>query len=159
MSTTPTAPERPPCPPGFSLRIMMSHARRGSRSPASSSSASGAASSRRGSTRRRRVSPALWPPLELNPEPTSGSPSRTTSLTIATIEQSIELKSIHALRIEELIGTTPSCTDWIFIAVPPAVDQEGTQQLGSPLYLRHGEAVYVDHDDVRAVVAEARQGR
>ncbi len=31
-----------------------------------------------------------------------------TSLSIATIEQSMELKSIQALRIEELIGTTPS---------------------------------------------------
>jgi hypothetical protein len=38
---------------------------------------------------------------------TTGSPSRTTSLMIATIEQSIELKSIQALRIDELIGTTP----------------------------------------------------
>src|SRR3954463_9409376 len=75
------------------------------------------------------------------------------------IEQSIELKSIHALRIEELIGTTPSCTDWILIAVPPAVDRLGTQQLGAPVHLRPGEAVSVDHDDVRAVVAEACQGR
>ncbi|CAM5260755.1 hypothetical protein STENM36S_08614 [Streptomyces tendae] len=33
-----------------------------------------------------------------------------TSLSIATIEQSMELKSIQALRIEELIGTTPSYT-------------------------------------------------
>jgi hypothetical protein len=42
-------------------------------------------------------------------------PSRITSLTTATIEQSIELKSIHALRIDELMGTTPSCTDRIFM--------------------------------------------
>ena len=58
--------------------------------------------------RRRRISPALYRPLELKPYPTTGSPSTTTSLTIATIEQSIELKSIQALRIDELIGTTPS---------------------------------------------------
>jgi len=53
--------------------------------------------------------------LELNPYPITGSPSITTSLTIATIEQSIELKSIQALRIEELIGTTPSWMDKIFM--------------------------------------------
>ncbi|MBO3682082.1 hypothetical protein [Streptomyces sp. NEAU-YJ-81] len=37
-----------------------------------------------------------------------------TSLSIATIEQSMELKSIQALRIEELIGTVPSWTLVIF---------------------------------------------
>ena len=38
-----------------------------------------------------------------------------TSLTTATIEQSIELKSIQALRIDELIGTMPSWTEMIFM--------------------------------------------
>ena len=38
-----------------------------------------------------------------------------TSLTIATIEQSIELKSIQALRIDELIGMMPSWTERIFM--------------------------------------------
>ena len=41
-----------------------------------------------------------------------------TSLTTATIEQSIELKSIHAFRIDELIGTIPSCTETIFMILP-----------------------------------------
>jgi hypothetical protein len=34
------------------------------------------------------------------------------------MEQSIELKSIQALRIEELMGTTPSCTETILIGPP-----------------------------------------
>ena len=38
-----------------------------------------------------------------------------TSLTTATIEQSIELKSIQALRIDELIGTMSSWTERIFM--------------------------------------------
>ena len=65
--------------------------------------------------RRRRMSPAEYRPLELNPYPTRGLPSTITSLTTATIEQSIELKSIQAFRIDELMGTIPSCTETIFI--------------------------------------------
>jgi hypothetical protein len=45
-------------------------------------------------------------PFEL--KPTSGRPSRTTSETTATIEQSISPRSMRALRIEDLIGNTPS---------------------------------------------------
>jgi hypothetical protein len=40
-----------------------------------------------------------------------------TSLTTATMEQSIALKSIHAFRMDELIGTVPSWTETIFIAL------------------------------------------
>jgi hypothetical protein len=41
-----------------------------------------------------------------------------TSLATATIEQSIELKSIQALRIDELIGMTSSWTETIFMILP-----------------------------------------
>ena len=68
--------------------------------------------------RRRRMSPAEYRPFELNPYPTRGLPSTITSLTTATIEQSIELKSIQAFRMDELMGTIPSCTDTIFIDPP-----------------------------------------
>ena len=68
--------------------------------------------------RRRRMSPAEYRPFELKPYPTRGLPSTMTSLTTATIEQSIELKSIQAFLIDELMGTIPSCTETIFMPPP-----------------------------------------
>ena len=60
MSIVPTATERSPWPPGFSLVIRQAQMRSGSRfSPVSSSSVRGSASSRRGA-KRSRISPP-WP--------------------------------------------------------------------------------------------------
>src|SRR5579875_1819813 len=55
MSSTPTATERSPWPPGFSLPIMAAHALCGSMTPCSSTIDSGAASRRRGMKPSRRI--------------------------------------------------------------------------------------------------------
>ena len=95
MSMVPTATERSPCPPGFSLVIITSQQRNGSSSPLSgSSSDSGFASRSRGIIRSRMMAPAAYRPFDENPNPTTGLPSRITSVTTATSEQVIFEKSI-----------------------------------------------------------------
>jgi hypothetical protein len=59
MSIVPTATERSPWPPGFSLAIIAAHTACGLSTPRSSSSRSGAASSTRGMKRSRISAP--WP--------------------------------------------------------------------------------------------------
>ncbi len=60
MSIVPTATERSPCPPGFSLRIMQAQTLSGSKfSPVASSSVAGSASMMRGA-KRSRIRPP-WP--------------------------------------------------------------------------------------------------
>src|SRR5512134_190256 len=116
MSMTPTATERSPWPPGFSLASRMSWSRKGSRlSRASVTYVEGSASRTRGMKRSRSRHPWAYRPLELKPYPTTGLPSSITSVTTAATDTVILLKSINALRMRDAMETVRSWMSTIFI--------------------------------------------
>src|SRR4051812_14933208 len=116
MSSVPTATERSPWPPGFSFFIMTFQAFSGSiLLPSRSRRAVGEACRSLGIILSRRMPCCAYLPLEWNPNPITGFPSRMTSVCTATADTVISEKLMKALLIDDFMGTTRSRISVILI--------------------------------------------